>query len=107
MHAALSYYARDLKLIVNWTLLQVSVAVLLDNFVAETAREQEMQEAVVREIKMLEDSIGNVLDTHTHWHRPHSSSSRLSALLDTLGDDPIQTLYSELSAPLLRGQAMS
>ncbi len=41
------------------------MAVLLDNFVTGTQREQEMQEAVVHEIKMVEDSIGKVLHTHT------------------------------------------
>ena len=30
-------------LIINWTMLQVSVAVLLDNFVSETAREKEIE----------------------------------------------------------------
>jgi hypothetical protein len=47
---------------VNWTLLQVSVAVLLDNFVSETERGKEREQAIIREIKMVQDSIGNVLD---------------------------------------------
>jgi hypothetical protein len=49
-------------LVVNWTLLQVSVAVLLDNFVSETERGKEREQAIIREKKMVQDSIGNVLD---------------------------------------------
>ena len=33
-------------IVVNWTLLQVSVAVLLDNFISETARDRDQQNSL-------------------------------------------------------------
>jgi hypothetical protein len=47
---------------VNWTLLQVSVAVLLDNFVSETAREREANQAIKVDQMRAKDHMGNVLD---------------------------------------------
>ena len=44
-----------------WTLLQVSVAVLLDNFVAETARSQEEEDSL-RELKRSKIQVNHVLD---------------------------------------------
>jgi hypothetical protein len=48
--------------IVNWTMLQVSVAVLLDNFVSETAREKDAEMDIAREKSREKDNMGNVLD---------------------------------------------
>jgi hypothetical protein len=41
-------YVFSFIVIVNWTLLQVSVAVLLDNFVSETSREKEAAHKLIR-----------------------------------------------------------
>ena len=49
-------------IVVNWTVLQVSVAVLLDNFVNETAREREQQHDEITEHIRMKDNMGNVLD---------------------------------------------
>ena len=55
-------YVFSFIVIVVWTLLQVTVAVLLDNFVSETSREkEEAYQLSVRE-KRIQDNIGNVLD---------------------------------------------
>ena len=55
-------YVMSFILICNWTLLQVSVAVLLDNFGNETAREKDEKHQLFMEHKRSKDSIGNVLD---------------------------------------------
>jgi len=55
-------YVMSFILICNWTLLQVSVAVLLDNFVNETARAKDEKHVLFMEHKRSKDSIGNVLD---------------------------------------------
>ena len=49
-------------LVINWTLLQVSVAVLLDNFVSETAREKAHQRSLQIEETRAKDNMGNPLD---------------------------------------------
>jgi voltage-gated sodium channel len=59
---AVGVYVFSFILIVNWTLLQVSVAVLLDNFVSETSREKDAANALIVEEKRIQYSIGNVLD---------------------------------------------
>lgn len=58
----LGFYTFSFILVNNWTLLQVSVAVLLDNFVSETSREKSAQQQLVMEEKRSHDSIGNALD---------------------------------------------
>jgi hypothetical protein len=55
-------YVFSFIVIVNWTLLQVSVAVLLDNFVSETSREKEAAHKLIKEENCIQDSTGNVLD---------------------------------------------
>ena len=49
-------------LIINWTLLQVGMAVLLDTFVSETSREQEEATEKLLQEKRVRDTMGNVLD---------------------------------------------
>jgi hypothetical protein len=55
-------YIFSFVLIVNWTLLQVSVAVLLDNFVTETSREKNEKLSLALSEERAKDSVGNVLD---------------------------------------------
>ena len=59
---ALGAYILSFILVANWTLLQVSVAVLLDNFVSETSREEAEERSLYVEEKRSHDSIGNPLD---------------------------------------------
>jgi len=59
---ALGAYVMSFTIIVNWTLLQVSVAVLLDNFVSETAREKDAQLRLEQETNRVKDTVVNVLD---------------------------------------------
>lgn len=59
---ALGGYIVSFIIVVNWTLLQVSVAVLLDNFVSETTREKTASHELEIEAKRSRDSMGNVLD---------------------------------------------
>jgi len=59
---ALGAYVMSFTIIVNWTLLQVSVAVLLDNFVSETAREKDAQFRLEQETNRVKDTVVNVLD---------------------------------------------
>jgi voltage-gated sodium channel len=55
-------FVMSFVIVVNWTLLQVSVAVLLDNFISETAREKkEIQDLQMEELRA-KDNMGNVLD---------------------------------------------
>jgi hypothetical protein len=55
-------FVMSFVIVVNWTLLQVSVAVLLDNFISETAREKkEIQDLEMEELRA-RDNMGNVLD---------------------------------------------
>jgi voltage-gated sodium channel len=49
-------------LIINWTLLQVGMAVLLDTFVSETSREQEEAFKKLLSARRIRDTMGNVLD---------------------------------------------
>jgi hypothetical protein len=52
-----------------WTLLQVSVAVLLDNFVSETAREKEQVYKQLVKDKLTQQSIGDEqVQMHTYIH---------------------------------------
>jgi hypothetical protein len=59
---ALGAYVMIFTVLVNWTLLQVSVAVLLDNFVSETAREKDHQFRLEQEAHRVKDTVVNVLD---------------------------------------------
>jgi hypothetical protein len=59
---ALGAYVMSFTIVVNWTLLQVSVAVLLDNFVSQTARENEAQFLLEQQAHRVKDTVVNVLD---------------------------------------------
>jgi hypothetical protein len=59
---ALGAYVMSFTIIVNWTLLQVSVAVLLDNFVSETAREKDAHFRLEQQAHRVKDTVVNVLD---------------------------------------------
>jgi len=58
-------FVMSFVIVVNWTLLQVSVAVLLDNFISETAREKREIQALEMEELRAKDNMGNVLDPLT------------------------------------------
>ena len=96
---ALGIYIMSFILICNWTLLQVSVAVLLDNFVCETAREKEEKHQLFMEHKRAKDSLGNVLDPllrmlATEYIDENDLSAQLSALYAILC-----TAAGKLAAP--------
>ena len=59
-------YIMSFTIIVNWTLLQVSVAVLLDNFVQSTGEEKKLEHDHLIGEKRARDAIGNVLDPLLH-----------------------------------------
>jgi hypothetical protein len=56
-------FVMSFVIVVNWTLFQVSVAVLLDNFITETARKKNEIQALEMEELRAKDTMGNVLDT--------------------------------------------
>ena len=95
----LGIFIMSFILICNWTLLQVSVAVLLDNFVEETAREKEEKHQLFMNHKRAKDSIGNVLDPllrmlATEYIDEDDLSAQLSALYSILC-----TAAGKLAAP--------
>ena len=82
--------------IVNWTLLQVSVAVLLDNFVAGTAEEEAAEEAREREehpVRIAKPSMDPMLQViprvvrHELFASQHPSAHGLTGLLQVLTDN--------------------
>ena len=62
MDWAVGAFVMTFVLIVNWTLLQVTVAVLLDSFVGETAREREGETRRQLEAVRMQDTMGYMLD---------------------------------------------
>ena len=62
MDWAVGAFVMTFVLIVNWTLLQVTVAVLLDSFVGETAREREADTRRQLEAVRMQDTMGYMLD---------------------------------------------